>query len=83
MNQHVKSIAVGADPSLLIQEMANELYAGIVGGLNTSRHQDVIQCLYDAPQRYHRQLILDHYERALLEAKHMLNEYPISQPGGE
>lgn len=79
MNKHVTSIAVGADPTLLVEEMAHQLYAGIVGGLNTASDIDVIQYLYDAPQRYHRQLILDHYERALLEAKHMLNEYEISK----
>lgn len=81
MNQHVASIAVGADPALLIEEMAYQLYAGVLGGLDTSRDQDVIQYLWDAPQRYNRQLILDHYERALLVAKHMLNEYAISQQG--
>lgn len=81
MNKHVASIAPAADSTLLIEEMAHQLYAGIIGGLNTSRDTDVIQYLHDAPQRYHRQLILDHYERALLEAKHMLNEYEISKPG--
>jgi len=81
MNQHVTSIAPGADPAPLIQEMAHQLYAGILGGLNTSKHQDVILYLWNAPQRYNQQLILDHYERALLEAKHMLNEYVISQHG--
>lgn len=82
MNQRVPSIAVGADPTLLIEEMAYQLYAGILGGLNTSKDQDVIQYLWDAPQRYNRQLILDHYERALLAAKHMLNEYAVSSNGG-
>jgi len=81
MNKHVASIAVGADPAPLIEEMAEQLYAGIIGGLDSSSDIDVIQYLYDAPQRYHQQLILDHYERALLAAKHMLNEYAISNPG--
>lgn len=81
MNKHVTSIAVGAGPALLIEEMAHQLYASILGGLNTASDTAVIQYLYDAPQRYNRQLILDHYERALLAAKHMLNEYEISQPG--
>jgi hypothetical protein len=80
MNKHVASTASGADPSPLVQEMAYQLYAGILGGLNTSRDQDVIKYLWDAPQRYGRQLILDHYQRALIEAKHMLNEAAISQP---
>lgn len=80
MSQNATSIAVGADPAPLIEEMAYQIYAGVLGGLNTSRDQDVIEYLWDAPQRYNRQLILDHYERALLQAKHMLNEYAISQP---
>lgn len=70
-----------ADPSMLIQEMANHLYAGILGGLNTANDQDVIAYLYDAPQRYHYRLILNHYDAALYLAKQMLIAVEISQPG--
>ncbi len=70
-----------ADPEALIQEMANQLYAGILGGLNTSSDQDVIQYLYNAPQRYHYRLILNHYDRALLEAKQMMVAAEMSKPG--
>ncbi len=80
MNKIV-SIDIRNDPTLLIQEMANQLYAGILGGLNTSSDMEIIKYLYDAPQRYHRQLILNHYERAVYEAKQMLIAYEISQPG--
>lgn len=82
INKATAAIVANPDPSLLIQEMANELYAGIIGGLDTSRDQDVIQYLWDAPQRYNRQLILDHYERARDDAKHMMNEYAVSAPAG-
>ena len=71
-----------ADPDALIQEMANQLYAGILGGLNTSRDQDVIHYLYSAPQRYHYRLILDHYDRALYAAKQMMIAAEMSMPGG-
>lgn len=66
---------------LLIEEMANQLYAGILGGLNTSKDQDVIAYLYDSPQRYHYRLILNHYDRALYAAKQMLIAYEMSKPG--
>lgn len=75
------SIDIRTDPTLLIQEMANQLYAGVLGGLNTSSDQQIIEYLWNAPQRYNRQMILDHYERARDMAKQMLNEYEISQPG--
>lgn len=71
------------DPALLVQELANHLYAGILGGLNTSRDQDVIAYLYDAPQRYHYRLILNHYDAALYEAKQMMVAAEISKPGEE
>lgn len=71
-----------ADPTALVQEMANQLYAGILGGLNTSSDQDVIHYLYSSPQRYHYRLILNHYDRALLEAKQMLIAAEMSLPGG-
>ena len=70
-----------ADPTLLIQEMANQLYAGILGGLNTANDQDVIAYLYNAPQRYHYRLILNHYDRALYQAKQMLVAAEISGEG--
>lgn len=70
-----------ADPSMLIQEMANQLYAGILGGLNTASDQDVIAYLYNAPQRYHYRLILNHYDRALYQAKQMLVAAEISGEG--
>lgn len=69
-----------AAPNLLIQEMANQLYAGVLGGLNTASDTDVIEYLWNAPQRYNRQLILNHYERAVYEAKQMLIAYEMSNP---
>ncbi len=81
MNKHVLSIAPAADPTLLIEEMANQLYAGVLGGLDTSSDTQVIEYLWNAPQRYNRQLILNHYERAVYEAKQMLIAYEISRPG--
>lgn len=68
-----------ADPEMLVQEMANQLYAGILGGLNTSRDQDVIAYLYEAPQRYHYRLILNHYDRALYSAKQMMIAAEMSE----
>lgn len=67
-------------PEMLIQEMASQLYAGILGGLNTASDQDVIAYLYNAPQRYHYRLILNHYDRALAEAKQMLIAFEMSKP---
>lgn len=64
--------------TMLIEEMANHLFAGVLGGLNTASDQDVIAYLYSAPQRYHYRLILDHFDRARDLAKHMLNEAEIS-----
>lgn len=68
-----------AQQAALIQEMANQLFAGILGGLNTANDQEVIAYLYDAPQRYHYRLILNHYDRALYEAKQMLIAAEISK----
>jgi hypothetical protein len=61
--------------------MANQIYAGVLGGLNTASDADVIEYLWNAPQRYNRQLILNHYERAVYEAKQMLCAYEMSKPG--
>lgn len=79
MNKIV-NIDIRNDPTLLIQEMANQLYAGILGGLNTASDVAVIQYLYDAPQRYNQQLILNQYQAALYEAKQMMVSYEISRP---
>ncbi len=81
MNKHVLSLAPAVDPTLLIEEMANQIYAGVLGGLDTSSDTQVIEYLWNAPQRYNRQLILNHYERAVYEAKQMLIAYEISKPG--
>jgi hypothetical protein len=67
-----------AATTLLIQEMANHIFAGVLGGLSTASDQDIIAYLYAAPQRYHYRLILDHYDRAVSLAKHMRNEAEIS-----
>jgi hypothetical protein len=56
----------------LVQEMANHLYAGILGGLNTANDQDIIAYLWNAPQRYHHRLVLDHMDGALYLAKQMM-----------
>jgi hypothetical protein len=53
--------------------MANTLVAAIkFGGLNTANTADVIRCLWDAPERYNRQAILNNYEGALYDAKQTL-----------
>lgn len=70
-----------ASTEILIQEMANQLYAGILGGLNTSKDQDVIAYLYESPQRYHYRLILNNFDAALVEAKQMMIAYEMSKPG--
>ena len=56
----------------LIKEMADHIVAGVAGGLCTSNDRDVIACLWNAPQRYHHRLILDHLDAALFEAKQIL-----------
>jgi hypothetical protein len=61
-----------ATREMLVQEMANHLYAGVLGGLNTANDQDVISYLWNAPQRYHHRLVLDHMDEALYLAKQML-----------
>ncbi len=66
---------------MLVQEMANQLYAGIMGGLNTANTQDVIAYLYAAPQRYHYRLILDHFDAALYLAKQNLLACEMSKQG--
>jgi hypothetical protein len=53
----------------LVREMAEHLVAAVHGGLDTSCDQDVIAYLYNAPQRYHHRLILDHMDDALYLAK--------------
>ena len=61
-----------AGTEMLIQEMAYQLFAGILGGLNTASDQQVIEYLFNAPQRYHQRLILNNYREALYEAKQMM-----------
>lgn len=56
----------------LVREMADTLVAGIYGGLNTSDDKAVISYLWNAPQRYHHRLILDHLDSALYLAKQTL-----------
>jgi hypothetical protein len=53
----------------LVREMADTLVAGIYGGLNTANDQDIISYLWNAPQRYHHRLVLDHMDAALYIAK--------------
>jgi hypothetical protein len=82
MNKHVASVIPFrtlpekplpvATHDALIQEMANHLYAGVLGGLNTANDQDVISYLWNAPQRYHHRLVLDHMDAAMYIAKQML-----------
>lgn len=64
---------------MLVQEMANHLYAGVLGGLNTANDQDVISYLWNAPQRYHHRLVLDHMDSALYLAKQMLVAAEMSE----
>lgn len=65
----------------LIQEMANHLYAGVLGGLNTANDQDIISYLWNAPQQYHHRLVLDHMDAALYQAKQMLIAAEMSTNG--
>lgn len=66
---------------MLVQEMANHIFAGVLGGLNTANDQDVIAYLWNAPQRYHHRLVLDHMDSARYLAKEMLVAAEMSKPG--
>ena len=82
MNKHIRSVipfrTLPTDPipastrEALVLEMANHLYAGVLGGLNTANDQDVISYLWNAPQRYHHRIVLDHMDEAMALAKRML-----------
>lgn len=63
----------------IVQEMANHLYAGVLGGLNTANDQDVISYLWNAPQRYHHRIVLDHMDDAMYLAKQMLIAFEMSK----
>lgn len=90
MNRHVASvIPIRALPSerladaardALVQEMANHIYAGVLGGLNTANDHDVISYLWNAPQRYHHRLVLDHMDAAKYLALQMNIAVEISEP---
>jgi hypothetical protein len=89
VNKHVASVTpIRALPSerladaardALVEEMANHLVAAVHGGLNTASDQDVISYLYNAPQRYHHRLILDHMDSALYLAKQTLIAAEMSE----
>lgn len=88
MNRHVASLAPRALPSerlaianreALVKEMAEHLVAAVHGGLDTSSDQDVIAYLYNAPQRYHHRLVLDHMDDALVGAKQILIAAEMSE----
>jgi hypothetical protein len=63
----------------LVREMAEHLVAGVHGGLDTSRDQDVIAYLYNVPQRYHHRLILNCFDDALAECKQILIAAEMSE----
>jgi hypothetical protein len=63
----------------LVREMADHLVAAVHGGLDTSNDQDVIAYLYNAPQRYHHRLILDHFDDAMAECKQTLIAAEMSE----
>lgn len=63
----------------LVREMADHLVAAVHGGLDTSNDQDVIAYLYNAPQRYHHRLILDHMDDAMAECKQILIAAEMSE----
>jgi hypothetical protein len=58
----------------LVREMAHHICAGVSCGLNTVNDQDVIACLWNAPQRYHHRLILDNLDESLALAKEILDQ---------
>jgi hypothetical protein len=78
MNQIVRLVGPRSFPSerlaaaardALVREMADHLVAAIYSGLNTANDQDVISYLWNAPQRYHHRVVLDHMDGALYLAK--------------
>lgn len=88
MNRVVRLVPPRAFPSerlanaardALEREMADHLVAGIYGGLNTANDQDVISYLWNAPQRYHHRLVLDHMDAALYLAKQTLIAAEMSE----
>lgn len=68
-----------ASREALVEEMGNHIVAGVAGGLNTASDQDIIAYLYNAPQRYHHRLILDHMDDALYLAKQTLIAAEMSE----
>lgn len=61
------------DRAATIKQMADHLVGAIMyEGLDTSSDSDVIAYLYDAPDRYHHRVVLDHYEDAVAAAKQTL-----------
>jgi hypothetical protein len=50
------------------------------GRIDTSSDIDVIECLRNAPERYHARTVLDHMDDAMLEAKQTLIAMEMSRP---
>lgn len=88
MNKIIKLVPPRSFPSerlaaaahdCLVREMAEHLVAAVHGGLDTSNDRDVIAYLYNAPQRYHHRLILDHFDSAMAECKQILIAAEMSE----
>jgi hypothetical protein len=63
-----------------VKQMAEHLVAAILHDrLDTSSDIDVIECLRNAPERYHARTVLDHMDDAMLEAKQTLIAMEMSR----
>jgi hypothetical protein len=57
----------------IVDIMASHLVAAILhDALDTSRDQDVIECLLNTPDRFQSRVVLNHMDDALAEAKQVL-----------
>lgn len=79
MNKHISSVVPFRKPiqdlrrDEIVAEMAATLVAEILhNSLDTSREQDVIQVLLDAPARWQSRVVLNHMDDALDEANQTL-----------
>jgi hypothetical protein len=69
------------DREAIVKRMAEHIVAGVLHArLDTSCEQDIIRLLYDAPDRFHYRIVLDHMDDALFEAKQSLIAMEVSKP---
>jgi hypothetical protein len=68
------------DRAAIVKRMAEHLVAGILHDkLDTSSERDIIETLYNAEDRFHYRVILDHFDDAKAEALQMMVAMEMSK----